>query len=70
MGSRSATRTLQPSSEKRLEIASPKPEPPPVTMATLPWRRVLRGRLVGVIFIELCCVEVWFEGEGAPLVCG
>lgn len=36
----SATMTLHPSSAKRLHIASPKPEPPPVTIATFPSRRL------------------------------
>jgi hypothetical protein len=35
----SATMTLHPSSANRLHIASPNPDPPPVTMATLPARR-------------------------------
>jgi hypothetical protein len=47
----SATITLHPSSAKRLQIASPKPEPPPVTMATLPWRRL--PRTLGSVAISL-----------------
>src|SRR5579872_1048191 len=36
----SLTTSFAPSSANRLAIASPKPEPPPVTMATLPCNRM------------------------------
>jgi hypothetical protein len=52
-GSRSATMTLHPSAAKRLEIASPKPLPPPVTMATLPARRVPRTLGSGSIVVAV-----------------
>ena len=53
----SATMTLAPSSANRLQIASPKPEPPPVTIATLPSSRV--PRTLG----SLAIFSVLYEGE-------
>src|SRR5579871_28713 len=44
----SLTTSLAPSSAKRLAIASPKPEPPPVTTATLFLRRMLSSLIVVV----------------------
>lgn len=57
----SATMTLQPSSANLLEIASPNPEPPPVTIATLPLRRLPRT-LGSADMMELYDDSVSFQG--------
>src|SRR6185437_599227 len=50
----SLTTTLAPSSAKRLAIASPKPEPPPVTTATLFSSRMMSSLSRQLVPVMLC----------------
>ena len=61
----SATMTLAPSSAKRLEIPSPKPLPPPVTMQTLPARRL--PRTFNSVSVDILEKEAISGNEGSGM---